>query len=454
MATRIDTSTLETRLFINGEFVKSASGKTFPTVNPVTEEVIVEVQEAAAEDVNVAVQAAKEAFKLGSKWRSMSGTGRRDLMLKLADLIDRDREMLMELESMDNGKPVAADGSAYGSNVDLALVTKCIRYYAGWADKIEGKTVPIDGDFLSMTLHEPVGVCGAIIPWNFPLLMLAWKLGPALATGNVLIVKTSEKTPLTALAVARLVQEAGFPPGVVQILSGFGPTAGKPLALHPEVDKIGFTGSTAVGKLIQQYAGQSNLKNVSLELGGKSPLIVCEDADLDQAVAAAHVGLFLNQGQCCCASSRLFVQDTVYDKFVEKVHEMAKAVKVGDPFVQGTTQGPQVDKLQFDKVMDLIESGKKEGATCKLGGSRHGTKGYFIEPTIFTDVKDDMRIAKEEIFGPVMSILKFSTLDEVIERANNTVYGLAAGVCTRDIGKALRLAKSIRAGTIWVNCYE
>lgn len=444
---------IETRHFINNEFVNSINGKTFTTVNPATEEVIANVQAADADDVDVAVAAANAAFKLGSEWREADASYRRDCLLKLADQIEKNREYLAKLESMDNGKPVHV-----ANFVDIHLSIQCLRYYAGWADKIQGKTIPIDGKFLAYTRHEPVGVCGQIIPWNFPILMLCWKWGPALATGCTVVMKTSEKTPLTALAICKLVEGCGFPKGVVNVLSGHGKPAGEPLARHMDVSKIAFTGSTAVGHLIQKFAAESNLKRVSLELGGKSPNIIFDDADLDQAIASAQVGLFLNQGQCCCAGSRLFVQDTIYDKFVARAVEEAKKAVVGSPNDSNTSQGPQVDSIQFDRVMSYIESGKADASAgkCRLltGGARHGDKGYFIQPTVFADVQDDCKIAQEEIFGPVMSILKFSTVEEVIERANNTKYGLGAGLCTRDIGKALRVAHGIRSGTVWINCYD
>lgn len=440
----------ETRLFINGEFVAAKSGKKFKTVNPATEEVICEVEEAGAEDVNAAVAAAREAFKT---WRTTNPTTRRDLLLKLANLVEENKEYLASLEALDNGKPFKNGGySAYDG--DLNLVLQCLRYYAGWAEKIQGKTIPVDGSFLAYTVHEPIGVVGQVIPWNFPLLMLAWKWGPALTCGNCIVMKTSEKTPLTALAICKLAKEAGFPAGVINVLSGYGPTAGQPLAEHMDVDKIAFTGSTLVGHLVMKAAASSNLKRVSLELGGKSPLIVMPDADLEQAATAAYVGLFLNQGQCCCASSRLFVHEDIYEKFVNVCVEQAKKRRVGDPFSSETEQGPQVDDIQFKKILGYIQKGKEEGAKCVAGGNRVGEKGYFIEPTVFTDVEDHMTIAKEEIFGPVMSILKFKTIEEAIERANNSNYGLAAGICTRDIGTALRYARDVRAGTIWVNCYD
>jgi len=449
----VDITKIETRLFINNEFVNSVNGKTFNTINPATEEVICEVQEADSADVDKAVAAAKAAFAIGSEWRSMDASKRRDLLLKLADLIQRDHEYLEELESLDNGKPLGRNGQ-YGTFIDVMLAYQHFRYFAGWADKIQGTVIPVDGNNLCYTRREPVGVCGCIIPWNFPLLMAVWKLAPALAAGCAVVLKTSEKTPLSVLHLGKLVVEAGFPPGVLNILSGYGPTAGAPLAQHPDVDKVAFTGSTPVGHKIMQYASETNLKKVSLELGGKSPLIVLDDADIDIAVNAAHVGLFLNQGQCCVASSRLFVQDTIYDKFVEAAVKKAQAIKVGPHTDAAADQGPQVDDIQFERVMGYIKKGKEEGATVATGGERYGTKGYFLQPTVFTDVTDDMTIAKEEIFGPVMSILKFSTDDEVVQRANSTIFGLAAGVISKSSSRALGIANQLRAGTVWVNCYD
>jgi aldehyde dehydrogenase (NAD+) len=338
--------------------------------------------------------------------------------------------------------------------VDVAATVGCFRYFAGWADKVQGKTIPIDGDYFCYTRHEPVGVVGQIIPWNFPMLMLAWKLAPALATGNTIVMKPAEQTPLSALRIGELIVEAGFPEGVVNLLPGFGPTAGAAIASHMDVDKVAFTGSTEVGHLIMEAAAKSNLKRVTLELGGKSPNIVFADTDLDEAVEGAHFGLFFNHGQCCCAGSRVFVEEKIYDRFVEKSGERARKRTVGDPFDPKTEQGPQVDQSQFDKVMGYIESGRSEGATLVCGGDRVGDRGYFIQPTVFADVRDDMKIAREEIFGPVMSVIPFKSLDEVVTRANRTEYGLAAAVWTRDIGKAHAIANSVRAGTVWVNCYN
>jgi len=438
-----------TQIFINNEWVNSVSGKTFPTINPASGEVICQVQEGDKADVEKAVKAARTAFKMGSAWRTMDASMRGNLLNKLADLMERDRVYLASLESLDNGKPF---NDAY--NIDLSLTIKCLRYYAGWADKNHGKTIPVDGSFMSYTRHEPVGVCGQIIPWNFPLLMQAWKLGPALATGNVVVMKLAEQTPLSGLAVAQLVKEAGFPPGVVNVVPGFGPTAGAAISEHMDVDKVAFTGSTEVGHIIQKAAGGSNLKRVTLELGGKSPLIVMDDADIDFAVETAHFALFFNQGQCCCAGSRLMVQEGIYDEFVKKATERAKKRTVGDPFASGTEQGPQVDEEQFNKVLGYIKSGVAEGACLMAGGGKWGDKGYFVEPTVFSNVTDDMKICKEEIFGPVQVIQKFKTMDEVLERANTNSYGLAAAVFTKDVGNAIYMSNSLRAGTVWVNCYD
>ncbi|KAG8597769.1 hypothetical protein GDO81_002384 [Engystomops pustulosus] len=438
-----------TQLFINNEFQDAVSKKTFPTINPSTGEVICHVAEADKADVDKAVRAAREAFKLGSPWRRMDASQRGVLINRLADLIERDRTILATLETLDNGKPYAM---AY--TVDLDIVLKCLRYYAGWADKWHGKTIPIDGDYFTYTRHEPVGVCAQIIPWNFPLVMLAWKFGPALATGNVIVMKVAEQTPLTALHLASLVKEAGFPPGVINILPGMGHTAGAALSSHMDVDKVAFTGSTEVGRLIQQAAGKSNLKKVTLELGGKSPNIICSDADLDWAVEQAHFALFFNQGQCCCAGSRTYVQEDIYNAFVERSVHRAKNRIVGNPFDFKTEQGPQVDEEQFKKILGYIKTGKQEGAKLLCGGNPAADRGYFIQPTIFGDVSDNMTIAREEIFGPVMQILKFKTIEDVIERANGSEYGLAAAVFTKDLDKANYVSQSLRAGTVWINCYD
>nr|XP_006816163.1 PREDICTED: aldehyde dehydrogenase, mitochondrial-like [Saccoglossus kowalevskii] len=386
------------QIFINNEWHDSVSGKTFPTINPSTCEKICDIAEGDKADVNKAVVAAREAFKLGSPWRTMDASERGLLMNKLADLIERDREYLASLETIDNGKP----------------------------------------------FHI----------WNFPLLMMAWKLGPALSMGNTIVMKPAEQTPLSALYVCSLIKEAGFPAGVVNVIPGYGPTAGAAISEHMDVDKVAFTGSTEVGHIIQVAAGKSNLKKVTLELGGKSPNIVFNDANIADAVEQSHFALFFNQGQCCCAGSRTFVHESIYDEFVKKSVERARNRTIGNPFDKSNEQGPQVDEEQMNKILELIESGKAEGAKLMCGGARHGDKGFFIQPTVFADVKDNMRIAKEEIFGPVMQILKFSTIDEVIERANNSCYGLAAAVNTTDLNKAIAIANGVRAGTVWVNCFD
>jgi len=437
-----------TKFLINNDWVESESGKTFTTFNPATGDEIAEVAEADTRDVDRAVAVARQALERGP-WRTMSASERGRLMNRLAELLEKHAEELAHLEALDNGMPLST-----ARNIALPLTIAHFRYFAGWADKNHGKTIPVNGNYFCYTRHEPVGVVGQITPWNFPLLMYGMKLGPALSMGNTVVLKPAEQTPLTALRVGELIIEAGFPPGVVNILPGYGPTAGAAIANHMDVDKVAFTGSTEVGHSILEAAGRTNLKRVSLELGGKSPNIVFADADMDQTIEGCHFGLFFNQGQVCCAGSRLFVEDKVYDEFVEKSVTRAKRRTVGDPFDPATEQGPQIDKVQFDKVMSYIESGKREGAELLTGGNRIGDEGHFIEPTVFADVKDNMKIAREEIFGPVMSIMKFHDLDEVIGRANNTTYGLAAAVWTRDIGKALAISNNVRAGTVWVNCFD
>lgn len=355
---------------------------------------------------------------------------------------------IKSLETLDNGKPYAMS-----YNVDLPMTIRNLRYFAGWADKNHGQTIPMDGDYFAYTRHEPVGVCAQIIPWNFPILMLAWKLGPALATGNTIVLKPAEQTSLTALYVAQLVKEAGFPEGVVNVLPGHGDT-GAYLANHQQVDKVAFTGSTEVGKLIQQASGNTNLKRVTLELGGKSPNIILADADMDYAVEASHFALFFNMGQCCCAGSRTFVEEKIYDEFVERSAERARQRKYGNPFDMNNEQGPQVDKEQLNKIMGYIDLGKKQGAKLVAGGERPDMPGYFVKPTVFADVKDDMSIAREEIFGPVQQIMSFKKIGEVMDRANDSMYGLAAAVFTKDIEKANHIVQGLRAGTVWVNNYN
>ncbi len=435
-------------LLIGGKWLDSVSGKTFPTVNPATGEVICQVAEGDKADIDLAVKAARKAFEEGP-WRRMNASERGRLLNRLADLIERNQEELAALETLDNGKPYRDALAA-----DLPLTIKCYRYYAGWADKIHGKTIPVEGQYFCYTRHEPVGVVGQIIPWNFPLLMQAWKWGPALACGNTLVLKPAEQTPLTALRVAQLAQEAGFPDGVINVVPGYGPTAGAALSSHMDVDKVAFTGEHTTGQIIMEAAARSNLKRVSLELGGKSPNVVFADADLDAAVEGAYFGLFFNQGQCCCAGSRLFVEEKIHEEFVERLVKKAKNQKVGDPFDLTTTQGPQVSQEQCDRILSYIEAGRKDGANLLTGGQRIGTRGYFIEPTVFTNVTDDMKIAREEIFGPVMNILRFKDVQEVVKRGNQTFYGLAAAVWTRDIKKAYTLANGLRAGTVWINCYD
>jgi len=438
-----------TQILIDNKWVESVSGKRFATINPSTGEKICDVAEADEADVNLAVKAARKAFETRSPWRRMSASERGKLLNRLADLIEKHADDLAKLEALDNGKPYKVARAA-----DLALTIACYRYYAGWADKIQGKTIPIAGDYFCYTRHEPVGVVGQIIPWNFPLLMQAWKLGPALAAGNTVVMKPAEQTPLTALRIGELIIEAGFPAGVVNLLPGYGPTAGGAIARHMDVDKVAFTGSTEVGHLIMEASAKTNLKRVTLELGGKSPNIIFADADMQAAVEGSHFALFFNQGQCCCAGSRAFVEEKVYDEFVERSTARARQRAVGDPFDAKTEQGPQVNDEQFDKVMSYIESGKQQGAKLMCGGERVGDRGYFVAPTVFADVQDNMKIAEEEIFGPVMSIIRFRDMDDLVERANKTMYGLAAGVWTRDISKAHAVANGVRAGTVWVNCYD
>jgi aldehyde dehydrogenase (NAD+) len=433
-------------LFIGGKFVDSVSGKTFAAINPATGETICQVAEADKADVDLAVRAARQALESGP-WARMDAAERGRLLFRLADLVEQHAEELAVLESFNSGKTIT---DARG---DLQGVVNTLRYYAGWADKIEGRTVPVRGNFLCYTLRQPVGVVGQIIPWNFPLLMLAWKWGPALACGNTIVMKLAEQTPITGIKLAELALEAGFPAGVINVLNGYGETTGAALVVHPGVDKIAFTGHVDTAKIIQKAAADT-LKRVTFELGGKSPNVVFADADLDRAVAGAFHAIYFHGGQCCTAGSRLFVEESIREEFVERLAEKAKQRKLGNPLDPTTEQGPQVSQEQLDKILGYVDLGQKQGARLIVGGQRFGGKGYFVEPSIFDNVKDEMAIAKDEIFGPVVSVLPFERVEEVVQRANDTSYGLAAAIWTRDLDKAHRYARDVKAGTIWVNCYH
>lgn len=434
------------KLFIYGKEVESVKGDTFHTINPATGEVLATIYEASEIDVDLAVEAAARAFEEGT-WSKMSAYDRSKLMYKLADLMERDFDVLAQLDTLDNGKSI--NEMIHG---DLPNAIENLRYFAGWATKMMGQTIPISDSFLNYTHHEPVGVVGQIIPWNFPIQMALWKIAPALATGCTIILKPAEQTPLSALYLAKLIEEAGFPKGVVNIINGFGKTAGNALVKHPKVNKIAFTGSTPVGQAIMKEAANT-MKRVTLELGGKSPNIILPDANLDKAIPGVFSGIMVNQGQVCCAGSRVFIPDHLYDEVVDRLVDYAKKVKLGNGLDETTEMGPLISQRQQDIVTSYINKGIDEGANLLVGGEKL-EKGYFVTPTVFANVKDDMSIAKEEIFGPVVATMPYSSIDEVVRRANASPYGLAAGLWTENLKNAHTISKKLKAGTVWVNCYN
>lgn len=436
------------QLFINGRWVSSHSGKTINVINPATEEVIATVPEASPEDVDAAAKAARKAFDSG-EWPSLTHQARGRLLFKLVELIRKNRERLAKLESMNNGKPLAE------ALWDIDDVATCFEYYGGLATKIYGEIAPVPDNAVSLIMKEPIGVAAGIIPWNYPLLMAAWKLAPALCAGCTCILKPASVTPLTALELGKLFEEAGFPKGVINIITGPGDTVGMALAKHPLIDKIAITGSVETGRAIMKAAAETNLKKVTLELGGKSPNIFFEDADFEAAIDGALFGIFPNQGEICSAGSRILVEKKMLDKFVNAMVKKAKTIRLGDPLDPKTKMGPLVSKQQYDKVMKYLEIGKKEKAKLCCGGERptHLKKGYFVTPTIFVG-NNKMRISREEIFGPVVTVIPFKDEEEAIRIANDSPYGLAGAVWTRDIFKAFRVVKAVKAGILWVNTMQ